>query len=229
MADKQQQFDRHLSTIAPYISTAFGQWYAQNASPALHPFLIHHFGRQPTKLELDQIHQLLRMRTQLTRDQQELRHLHAQAVRSEGPGPAPPPSAPLGPRATRERNAQLQRGVPPTGPAAQVMPQHPATSERAGTPPSSSSRTRARAVAGEAYERLAQVGEGTYGKVYKARNTGSGSLVALKRIRMEQERDGFPVTSMREIKLLQALDHVNIVRLMEMMVSNSELSHAELN
>jgi CTD kinase subunit alpha len=82
---------------------------------------------------------------------------------------------------------------------------------------------RPRAVAGERYERLAQVGEGTYGKVYKARNTGSGALVALKRIRMEQERDGFPVTSMREIKLLQALDHPNIVRLMEMMVSHSEL------
>ncbi len=80
---------------------------------------------------------------------------------------------------------------------------------------------RPRAVAGERYERLAQVGEGTYGKVYKARNTGSGALVALKRIRMEQERDGFPVTSMREIKLLQALDHPNIVRLMEMMVSHS--------
>lgn len=214
LADKQHQFDKHMSTIAPYISTAFGQWYAQNATPALHPFLIHHFGRQPSKLELDQIHQLLRMRTQLSRDQQELRHQHAQAVRGEGS--APPPTAPVGPRAIRERNQ------PPTGPAgARAMPsQAPVQpAERAKTLSSS----RPRAVAGEAYERLAQVGEGTYGKVYKARNTGSGALVALKRIRMEQERDGFPVTSMREIKLLQALDHPNIVKLMEMMVSNSEL------
>jgi CTD kinase subunit alpha len=44
--------------------------------------------------------------------------------------------------------------------------------------------------------------------------------VALKRIRMESERDGFPVTAMREIKLLQSLRHDNIVRLYEMMVSN---------
>jgi CTD kinase subunit alpha len=37
---------------------------------------------------------------------------------------------------------------------------------------------------------------------------------------MESERDGFPVTAMREIKLLQSLRHQNIVRLYEMMVSN---------
>lgn len=74
----------------------------------------------------------------------------------------------------------------------------------------------------ELYEIVSQVGEGTFGKVYKARNTGSGKFVALKRIRMEAERDGFPVTAMREIKLLQSLRHDNIVRLYEMMVSNGQ-------
>lgn len=34
------------------------------------------------------------------------------------------------------------------------------------------------------------VGEGTYGKVYKAKNKNTQELVALKRIRMESERDG---------------------------------------
>ncbi len=72
----------------------------------------------------------------------------------------------------------------------------------------------------ELYAIVSQVGEGTFGKVYKARNTISGLYVALKRIRMETERDGFPVTAMREIKLLQSLRHDNIVRLYEMMVSN---------
>lgn len=72
----------------------------------------------------------------------------------------------------------------------------------------------------ELYTIVSQVGEGTFGKVYKARNTVSESYVALKRIRMESERDGFPVTAMREIKLLQSLRHDNIVRLYEMMVSN---------
>ena len=72
----------------------------------------------------------------------------------------------------------------------------------------------------ELYSIVSQVGEGTFGKVYKARNNVSGLHVALKRIRMESERDGFPVTAMREIKLLQSLRHDNIVRLYEMMVSN---------
>ena len=72
------------------------------------------------------------------------------------------------------------------------------------------------------YKIINQVGEGTFGKVYKARNTLTGGHVALKRIRMESERDGFPVTAIREIKLLQSLRHENVVRLFEMMVSNGE-------
>ncbi|KAI5124816.1 hypothetical protein M0805_005447 [Coniferiporia weirii] len=73
------------------------------------------------------------------------------------------------------------------------------------------------------YAIVSQVGEGTFGKVYKARNTVSGVHVALKRIRMEAERDGFPVTAMREIKLLQSLRHANIVQLMEMMVHHGSV------
>ena len=93
----------------------------------------------------------------------------------------------------------------PAATAAQVMPSTPR-----------------RLPNGELYERLAHVGEGTYGKVYKARNSLSGAFVALKRIRMEGEKDGFPVTAMREIKLLQNLRHRNILRLIEMMVSKGE-------
>ncbi|RKP25934.1 kinase-like domain-containing protein [Syncephalis pseudoplumigaleata] len=70
----------------------------------------------------------------------------------------------------------------------------------------------------ELYERLGQVGEGTYGKVYKARNRETGQLVALKRIRMETERDGFPITAMREMKLLQSMCHDNVVKLYEVMI-----------
>jgi len=76
----------------------------------------------------------------------------------------------------------------------------------------------------ELYKILTQVGEGTFGKVYKARNQVSGMHVALKRIRMEGEKDGFPVTAMREIKLLQSLKHENVVKLHEMMVSKGTLS-----
>ncbi|PSS02505.1 kinase-like domain-containing protein [Coniella lustricola] len=66
------------------------------------------------------------------------------------------------------------------------------------------------------------IGAGTYGKVFKALHVYTKNLVALKRIRMEGERDGFPVTAVREIKLLQSLRHINIVALLEVMVEKNE-------
>ena len=39
---------------------------------------------------------------------------------------------------------------------------------------------------------------------------------------MEGERDGFPVTAVREIKLLQSLKHINIVNLQEVMVEKND-------
>jgi CTD kinase subunit alpha len=72
------------------------------------------------------------------------------------------------------------------------------------------------------YHRVSMVGEGTYGKVYKASNNLTKELVALKRIRMENEKDGFPITAVREMRLLQALKHENIVSLLEMMVEKSK-------
>ncbi|KAH9901904.1 Pkinase-domain-containing protein [Xylariomycetidae sp. FL2044] len=66
------------------------------------------------------------------------------------------------------------------------------------------------------------IGSGTYGKVFKGLHVYNKKLVALKKIRMEGERDGFPVTAVREIKLLQSLRHTNIVKLEEVMVEKNE-------
>ena len=40
------------------------------------------------------------------------------------------------------------------------------------------------------YERLNKIGEGTYGVVYKARDLRSNEMIALKKIRLEQEDEG---------------------------------------
>ncbi|KAM0279985.1 hypothetical protein ACHAQH_004314 [Verticillium albo-atrum] len=66
------------------------------------------------------------------------------------------------------------------------------------------------------------VGSGTYGKVFKGLHCYTKDLVALKKIRMEGEKDGFPVTAVREIKLLQSLRHPNVVELKEVMVEKND-------
>ena len=55
------------------------------------------------------------------------------------------------------------------------------------------------------FEKLNRVGEGTYGIVYRAKDLKSGEIVALKKIRMEKEKEGIPVCSVREIGLLMKL------------------------
>ena len=69
-----------------------------------------------------------------------------------------------------------------------------------------------------AYEVLGKLGEGTFGEVHKARHRRGGYLVALKKILMHNEKDGFPITALREIKLLKMLSHQNVLRLEEMAV-----------
>eukprot|EP01093_Parvamoeba_rugata_P005658 TRINITY_DN18402_c0_g1_i1.p2 TRINITY_DN18402_c0_g1~~TRINITY_DN18402_c0_g1_i1.p2 ORF type:complete len:311 (+),score=-51.36 TRINITY_DN18402_c0_g1_i1:57-989(+) len=44
-------------------------------------------------------------------------------------------------------------------------------------------------------------------------------MVALKKVRMEREKEGFPITAIREIKILQSLRHENVVRLLEVVSS----------
>jgi len=73
------------------------------------------------------------------------------------------------------------------------------------------------------YHKLEKIGEGTYGVVFKARDKISGRLMALKKIRLEQEEEGVPSTALREISLLKELNHANIVRLEDVVSHNSKL------
>ncbi|KAK7009142.1 cyclin-dependent kinase 13-like isoform X1 [Biomphalaria glabrata] len=66
------------------------------------------------------------------------------------------------------------------------------------------------------------IGEGTYGQVYKARDINQGTLVALKKVRLENEKEGFPITAVREIKILRQLQHPNIVNLKEIVTDKQD-------
>lgn len=70
------------------------------------------------------------------------------------------------------------------------------------------------------FEKLNRIGEGTYGIVYRARDTKTDEIVALKKVRMDKEKDGIPISSLREITLLLRLRHPNIVQLKEVVVGS---------
>lgn len=59
--------------------------------------------------------------------------------------------------------------------------------------------------------------------VYKALNTQTGEIVAIKQMRLEKEDDGVPSTAIREISLLKNLKHPNVVELKEVLFSREQL------
>ena len=75
----------------------------------------------------------------------------------------------------------------------------------------------------DAFHIIAQIGEGTFGQVYKAKDSATNEIVALKKVRTDNEREGFPISAVREIKILRQLKHENIVNLKEIV---SDKPHA---
>ncbi|KAF2114929.1 kinase-like domain-containing protein [Lophiotrema nucula] len=68
------------------------------------------------------------------------------------------------------------------------------------------------------YEMMRKLGEGTFGEVHQARQLRTGRVFALKKILMHNEKDGFPITALREIKILKMLSDDNILKLEEMTI-----------
>ncbi len=70
----------------------------------------------------------------------------------------------------------------------------------------------------EDYEKLNDIEEGAYGWVSRAKDSVTGKVVALKRLKMDNAQDGIPVTGLREIQTLMDCEHPNIVALREVVV-----------
>jgi len=83
------------------------------------------------------------------------------------------------------------------------------------------------------YVRLEQIGEGTYGQVYRARpineygHADTAGYVALKKIRLQHPGYwGIPPTVLREIKILKQLSHGSMVKMLEV-VSSKGVEHLD--
>lgn len=79
----------------------------------------------------------------------------------------------------------------------------------------------------ELYEIVDKVGEGTYGEVFKSvlknsMETDTQEQFALKKVRLENEKEGFPITAVREIKILRQLRHKNIINLKEIVTDKQD-------
>lgn len=141
--------------------------------------------------------------------------------------PKPPPPAPKAPPKPPPKHSSSAPPPPPPKPA----------------PPSNGKRPSAESATSASYPKRAcnsshvsirapvvlrdvnvflkkhQVGQGTYGSVFVGQDRVTKEIVALKRINTEQEENGFPITAIREVKILKALHHENIVNLKEIVTS----------
>ncbi len=72
------------------------------------------------------------------------------------------------------------------------------------------------------YTRLNHIEEGTYGIVFRARCNETGEIYALKKLKLEEEKQGFPITSLREVMALMTTGgHENVVGVREIVVGET--------
>jgi cyclin-dependent kinase 12/13 len=112
--------------------------------------------------------------------------------------PAPPPAAALPPHPPpRREDEQLVDGWPTW-----LLDNVPRDALEGIVPRSA-----------DAYDKIDKVGQGTYSNVYKARERGTGRVVALKKVRLDTSESESVRFMAREIRVLQRLDHPNVIRL----------------
>ncbi|KAE9410935.1 Pkinase-domain-containing protein [Gymnopus androsaceus JB14] len=71
------------------------------------------------------------------------------------------------------------------------------------------------------YERLNQIEEGSYGVVFRAKDKQTGDIVALKKLKLDEEKNGFPITALREVNALMTCRHQNVVGIREVVVGDT--------
>jgi len=127
------------------------------------------------------------------------------------PSPSPPPP-PLLDEAPKRPSSQMNRISSQPAIAADPVPDH------RGPIPFCLSQCRN---VDEAFENQLRIDEGAYGVVFAATERSTGEKVALKRVKLTKEREGFPITALREVTILLRLKHPNIVNVREVALDRS--------
>jgi cyclin-dependent kinase 2 len=73
------------------------------------------------------------------------------------------------------------------------------------------------------FQKKHTLGQGSYGKVFLAKDTMYNTDVAIKKSKIPLDYDGIPPSYLREIVILRELDHPNIVKLLEVVLTDNEL------
>ncbi|KAL8515545.1 hypothetical protein ACS0TY_014289 [Phlomoides rotata] len=76
----------------------------------------------------------------------------------------------------------------------------------------------------DAFEKIDKIGQGTYSNVYKAKDTITGKIVALKKVRFDNLEPESVRFMAREILILRRLDHPNVVKLQGLATSRMSCS-----
>ncbi|KAL3727535.1 hypothetical protein ACJRO7_032294 [Eucalyptus globulus] len=76
----------------------------------------------------------------------------------------------------------------------------------------------------DSFEKLDKIGQGTYSNVYKARDTLTGKIVALKKVRFDNLEPESVKFMAREILILRRLDHPNVIKLEGLVTSRMSCS-----
>lgn len=58
--------------------------------------------------------------------------------------------------------------------------------------------------------------------LFPSPNVLTGELVALKKVRLDNEKEGFPITAIREIKILRQLKHRSVVNMKEIVTDKQD-------
>ena len=73
----------------------------------------------------------------------------------------------------------------------------------------------------EQFEVICKIGEGNYGQVFKCQHKETGQILALKKICLDDEDEGIPNTTIREIALLKRLNHLNCIKMHDVIKYNN--------